>query len=128
MMLATPQGSVNSSTYEDSEIVSCFRADSFPDASEPNCICCMVCVRRPAVENICWRERTSFTGRSTSLAAIQVITVLGQENPLEPKPPPMYDETSRIFSCGTPSIFERRFREPKTDCVESYTISSSPFH
>src|SRR5665213_1011347 len=89
----------------------------------------MVWERLPEQVNICSvRLRASFTGRFTNLAAIGANNELAHVKPFDPNPPPINGDITLTLSFGIPNMIAMRLRSPKTDWVESYTISWSPSH
>jgi hypothetical protein len=85
-------------------------------------------LRLPAAVFSSRRVSAQRTGRPVRRASSAATNVYSPGSFFAPKPPPMYSQTTRTLSCGSPSSRATAARTPQMYCVEMYTVSSSPTH
>ena len=101
-------------------------AVSLPAASAPSRIVCRVGPRWPMGPYIWVRVGTSFTGRPTSLAAMQASTCGPAGTPFEPKPPPRWGLSIWMSSGRMPNRPASRACDMASAWVGIRSVSRSP--
>ena len=88
----------------------------------------IVALRFPAATFSSRRVSAQRTGRPVLCARTAAANVYSPAEFFEPKPPPMYSQTTRTMSAAIPSSRATSLRTPQTYCVDVYTSSRSPIH
>ena len=78
----------------------------------------IVALRLPAATFSSRRVSAHRTGRPVFFASTAAANVNSPAEFFEPKPPPMYSQTTRTSSAGMPSSRATSLRTPHTYCVD----------